>query len=361
VRGSYRWVIPVLAVLSLSASMIHAADLTALPRKAPPATRKDETYPGVVVLYDAIRDAAGHRLRLIVTHPRAKSARSPVIFIAGWLSCDSIEAPPGTTNASLLVLQALVKLPGFVTVRMDKAGVGDSEGDCVATDFKAELAAYQNAFRKLKEYSFTDTSRIFIFGMSNGGGFAPLVAADAPVRGYLVTGGWIKTWYEHMLEIERRRLSLAGHTPTEIGKLMVPTEELYSAYLLDRRPPRQIFDSRPDLKNLWDGDPDQQYGRPVAYYQQLQELNLMAAWSAVKVPLLALHGEFDWIMSRSDLEIMVGLVNHNAPGAAQFIELPHTGHTFEHYASQEAAFAGKALPFDEHIATLIREWFEQHR
>ena len=43
----------------------------------------------------------------------------------------------------------------------------------------------------------------------------------------------------------------------------------------------------------------QQYGRPPAYYQQLQDLDLMAAGRG-QVPVLALHGEYDWIMSRGD-------------------------------------------------------------
>jgi len=43
------------------------ADNVLLPRKAGP--EKNESYPGVTVLYDAIRDASGHRLRIIATHP----------------------------------------------------------------------------------------------------------------------------------------------------------------------------------------------------------------------------------------------------------------------------------------------------
>ena len=348
-------------VVALAAGTANATETIDLPRRTGPAAPKDESYPGVDVAYDAIRDAAGRRLRLIVTHPLAGGARFATIFVAGWLSCDSVEAPPGTTDASQLVLQAIAKLPRFATVRMDKAGVGDSEGDCSATDFDSELAAYRVAFRRLREYPFVDPDRIFIFGISNGGGFAPLVAEGAPVRGYVTVGGWVKTWYEHMLEIERRRLSLAGHAPGEINVLMKDVERLYSAYLLERQRPRQIVERQPQLRSLWDGEPDQQYGRPIAYYQQLQDLNLMAAWSDVRVPVLALHGQFDWIMSRADIETIVALVNHNAPGAAQFVELPEAGHTFEHYASQQAAFAGQQLPFDPRIAQRIGEWFEQHR
>src|SRR6202011_3969149 len=244
----------------------------------------------------------------------------------------------------------------------DKAGVGDSEGDCAATDFIAELAAYRQAVRKLKNYPFVDSDRIFVLGISNGGGFAPLVAETARVKGYVVDGGWIKTWYEHMLEIERRRLTLAGRSAAEINPLMKSVEQLYSAYLLNRERPQHIFEQHPELKSLWsDATPDQQYGRPVAYYQQLQDLNLMAAWSQVRVPVLVLQGEFDWIMSRDDLETLASLVNRNAAGAAQFVELPHTGHTFEHYLSQQAAFSGNASPFDSAVARRVTGWFERHR
>jgi pimeloyl-ACP methyl ester carboxylesterase len=356
-REVFRWAGAALGALMLAAPVL-CAQSGDLPRKAGSTA---ESYRGVVVLYDFIRDPAGHRLRLIVTHPQEARARVPVIFVVGWLSCDSVEAPPGTTDATQLVLQAVAKLPGFATVRMDKAGVGDSEGDCAATDFVAELAAYRQAFRKLKDYAFVDSDRIFIFGISNGGGFAPLVAETVRVKGYVVDGGWIKTWYEHMLEIERRRLTLAGHGASELNTLMKRVEEFYSGYLLDRLPPREIFARRPEFKSLWEGDPERQYGRPITYYQQLQDLDLMAAWSEVKAPLLALHGEFDWIMSRGDLEIMVGLVNHNVPGTAEMVEIPATGHTFEHYASQEAAFEGKLLPFDDRVAQRIGQWFERHR
>ena len=352
-------------LLTLTAEVLlapapSAADATTLPRRNGGGPGKDESYPGVAVYYDAIRDADGHRLRLIATHPD-RPGRFPVILVVGWLSCDSVEAPPGTKDGSLRLLQAVAQIPGFATVRLDKPGVGDSEGDCARTDFVAELAAYREAFRHLKDYGFVDTTRVFLLGISNGGGFAPLVAGDMPVKGYVVDGGWIKTWFEHMLEIERRRLELSGHAPAEINRLMTSVERLYSAYLLDRLTPHEIFVRDPPLRQFWEGPDDLQYGRPKSYYQQLQDLNLMAAWSLVRAPVLALHGEYDWIMSRGDFELLVDLVNRNRPGAAEFVELPRTGHTFEHYASLQDAFLGKQLPFDEAIALRVREWFIRHQ
>lgn len=347
--------------VALGAGCAGAAETVELPRRTTPPAPQDESYPGVDVIYDAIRDAAGERLRLIVTHPHAGGPRFATIFVVGWLSCDTVEAPEGTKDEAGQVFRAIAQIPGFATVRMDKPGIGDSEGDCAKTDFEAELAAYRQAFRKMRTYPFVDPDRIFVFGLSNGGGFAPLVADGAPVRGYVTVGGWVKTWYEHMLEIERRRLTLEGRAPGEINALMKDVERLYSAYLLERQRPGQILQQSPQLRARWEGDPDQLYGRPVAYYQQLQDLNLMAAWSEVRVPLLALWGEFDWIMSRQDIELIVGLVNRNAPGAAQFVVLPEAGHTFQHFASLQDSFAWKNLPFDPRSARRVVDWFEQHR
>ena len=359
-----RFLVTTLSLSGLLVSSALIADESPLPRRTAGAPHQDESYSGVMVLYDAIRDTAGHRLRVIATHPddpARRTARYPVIFVIGWLSCDTVEAPPGTKDGTQRMLQAMAVVPGFATVRLEKPGVGDSEGDCAATDFNAELAAYRQALRHLEDYPFVDRDRIFLFGMSNGGGFAPLVADGRPVKGYVVDGGWIKTWFEHMLEIERRRLALAGHMPSEMNSLMKSEEQLYSAYLLEHKPPHEIFAAQPNLRTLWEGADDQQYGRPTVYYQQLQDLDLMKSWSSVRVPVLALHGEYDWIMSRSDFELLVAIVNHNAPGAAEFVELPNTGHTFEHYDSLQSAFAGKQLPFDESVAQRVSAWFMAHR
>lgn len=321
-----------------------------------------ETYAHANVIYDSVRDSHGERARVILTRPREGSGKFPAIFVAGWLSCDSVEAPADTDDASGKVFRVLAELPEFVTVRMDKPGVGDSEGVCAETDFDTELSAYRAAFRSLSRYGFIDPAKVFVFGISNGGGFAPLIADGAPVRGYVIDGGWIKTWFEHMIEIERRRFVLSGKAPGDINDLMRSVTRLYEAYLLEKQRPAEVFAHHPDLRAAWAGDDDDHlYGRPVAFYQQLQQLNLESAWSKVSVPVLALHGQYDWIMSRDDHERIVALVNLRLPGAAKFVELPGTGHTFEHYENEQAAFKFKAAAFDPRSANMIADWLRQHR
>src|SRR4029077_2560342 len=270
-----------------------------LPRKAK-TTR--ENYPNVDVIYDSVTTPDGKRLRTIITKPRDAKGKVPVIFVAGWLSCDSVEAPAGAKDESGLVFRGLAQLPEFALFRMDKQGVGDSEGVCAETDFESELAGYRAAFRALKNYDFLDTKRIYLLGISNGGGFAPLVAESdseqAQVRGYISVGGWVKTWLEHMLEIERRRFALMGKSPGEINDRMKGVATLYYEWLIKGRSVDDILKEQPKLADLWPGGKDHAhlYGRPLGFYQQLQQLNLAAAWSRVKVPTYVLRGAFDWIM-----------------------------------------------------------------
>lgn len=345
----------VLFVVFLTLARVSADEL---PRKSK-APR--ETYPNVDVIYNFVTAPDGNRLRTIVTKPRNINGKLPVIFVAGWLSCDSVEAPAGTKDESGLVFRGLAQLPEFVLFRMDKQGVGDSEGVCSETDFHSELAGYRAAFRAMKNYDFIDTKKIYILGISNGGAFAPLVPESeterAQVRGYISVGGWVKTWFEHMLDIERRRFALMGKLPGEVNDRMKGAATLYHEWLIKGRSIDDVLKERPQLADLWPEGKDHAhlYGRPLRFYQQLQELNLAAAWSRVKVPVYVLRGAFDWIMTRDDSELIASYVNSNGD-LAQFCEIPQTGHTFQHYLNLTDAFKGKSAPFDPKNIRLVADW-----
>jgi pimeloyl-ACP methyl ester carboxylesterase len=346
------------SVTAFTLACAAIASAEELPRKTK-APR--ESYPNADVIYDSVTSPDGKRLRTIITKPRNAKGKQPVIFVAGWLSCDSVEAPAGTKDASGLVLQGLARLPQFSLFRVDKQGVGDSEGVCAETDFESELGGYRAAFRALKNYDFIDSNRVFILGISNGGGFAPLVpesqAEQQQVRGYISVGGWAKTWFEHMLEIERRRFTLMGKTPAEVTEMMKRAATLYYEWLIKDRPVGDILKEQPQLADLWPEGKDHAhlYGRPLAFYQQLQKLNLAAAWSRVTAPTYALRGEFDWIMSREDHQLIAAYVSANG-GDAYAYEVPKTGHTFQHYLSLADAFKGKEAPFDPKVIGLLTDW-----
>ncbi len=350
------------SIIAFVLALVATASADELPRKT---KMPRESYPNVDVIYDSVATPHGGRLRTIVTKPHDAKGKLPVIFVAGWLSCDSVEAPADTKDATGIVFRGLAQLPGFCLFRLDKQGVGDSEGICGENDFESELAGYRAAFHALSRFDFMDINRIYILGISNGGGFAPLVpeseAEQAQVRGYISVGGWVKTWFEHMLEIERRRFALLGKSPAEVNERMKGAATLYHDWLIKGKTIDEVVQDRPELAELWPERADRAhlYGRPLAFYQQLQKLNLAGAWSRVKVPALVLHGQYDWIMSREDPELIAQYVNTYRRGGARFVEVPEMGHTFQHYSNMTNAFADKRAQFDPKVLPLLTDWLEE--
>jgi pimeloyl-ACP methyl ester carboxylesterase len=292
-------------------------------------SRFREHFDHATVLYDWVTNGRGEKLRTFVTRPNATTGKVPAIFFVGWLSCDSMEYPDAATNDGFgILLRSLIDQSGYATVRMDKPGVGESQGNCAKADFQSEMEGWQAALDSMSKYDFIDLDRVFVLGMSNGGGFSPLAARNHPVRGFISCGSWGRTWYEHMLEMERRRLTEAGKSPAEVNKAVKDFAEFYTLYLMKGMTPGQVIAQHPEWPTLWYDAPDGQYGRPAAFYQQLQALNLGEIWQNVGAPVLVIRGGSDTIMSRADSEAIAQVVNQAHPGHARYLQIDDMAHDF---------------------------------
>jgi len=321
-----------------------------------------EKIPGAEVLMGMVQTPAGYPVRVFVTKPQNASGKLPVIFVAAWLSCDSTEAVNGPTDGFTQLLFDVAGRSGFVTYRVDKPGVGDSGGPkCGDADFATELKAYQAGFVAMQQLPFVDTSRIYVMGFSNGGGFAPLVAGNTPVRCYLAFSGWYKTWLEHMLEHERRRMKLSGLLETDLNTRMKQYATFYDLYLNGKKTPGAVIAEHPEFKPIWYDEPEHQYERPSSFYWQLQALNLAEAWSQVNVPVLAVHGEYDWVMSADDYKLLVEAVNARKPGTAAYVDWPKADHGLYTHASLQKAFGRDPdKGYDAKLSEYVLEWLKQH-
>jgi alpha-beta hydrolase superfamily lysophospholipase len=132
---------------------------------------------------------------------------------------------------------------------VDKPGVGKSQGNCAQTDFQTELGSCRAAFDSISKYPFVDQSAVFVIGLSNGGGTAPLTAGQHPVRGYIAASSWGRTWYAHMLENKRVRLTKDKKlSAAEINDSMRAFTDFYSLYLIRHMSPGEIIARIPDGK-----------------------------------------------------------------------------------------------------------------
>ncbi|HYM43151.1 MAG TPA: alpha/beta hydrolase [Steroidobacteraceae bacterium] len=306
----------------------------------PPPTQR-ESIPGAEVSYLDSPVGNGDRVRIIVTRPQGARGPFPVAFLVGWLSCDSVSWPQGPMFGLAHAWIDIARGAGYMTVRMEKPGVGDSVGPpCAKLDFERELAAYRAAYVVAMSLPDADATRVAVVGMSNGGGFAPLVPDRHEPRGYVVIGGWLKTWYEHMLEYERRRLTLAGTSPGEINATLARYETFYELYLIEGMTPGEVLRRHPEMRRDWQDADDGQFGRPAAFFQQLQRTNVAEAWSRVRVPVLAVHGEYDWIMSADDHREMVRMSISRGMSMSRELEAPRTTHLLERVDDAKEALEG---------------------
>jgi pimeloyl-ACP methyl ester carboxylesterase len=315
----------------------------------PNSSHKREQFRNAEITYDWVTNSQGQKIRTFVTKPKSASGKVPAIFFVGWLSCDSVEYPDGETDGFGAIFWRLIEQSGFATVRMDKPGVGESQGNCAKTDFQIELDSYRAALDSISKYPFVDQSAVFVVGISNGGGTAPLTAGQHPVLGYIAASSWGRTWYEHMLENERVRLTKDKKlSAAEINDSMRAFTDFNSLYLLHRMSPGEIIAQHPEWKGLWYDAPDGQYGRPAAFYQQLQNLNLGKVWQEVDAPVLVLHGTGDTIMSPSDSRAIADIVNRSHPGYATYAEIQDADHLLAVHNELE-----------EHVVPTMIDWMKK--
>jgi pimeloyl-ACP methyl ester carboxylesterase len=334
-----------------------------LPRRADKKTGAPLPYEqieGRVVEYGSVVSARGHRVRTVTTRPADARGRLPLIAFVPWLSCDSIESPRGPADGWARMLRTVASSVDAAFVRVDKPGVGDSEGDCSRTTLEDDLAAYRAAIRAALARPDVDASRLTLFGGSIGGALAPLLALDFKVHALVAAGGFSRTWSEHILGHERRRLTLSGKPPEEVNAAMRGFVDFYALYLDSGLTPAEVVARRPDLKALWYDGPEHQYGRHARYFQVVQAQNVEAAWDKVRVPTLVVWGEYDWIMGRADQERIVEIVNAHAPDLAQLAVVPGMNHHFDRFASAAEAFAEKGGTYAVDATMTIVEWLRRN-
>src|SRR5262249_47029630 len=89
-------------------------------------------------------------------------------------------------------------------------------------------------------------------------------------------------------------------------------------------------------------------GRSDRFFAEFAGVDVAAAWKAVDVPVLALHGEFDEVTGGADHEQIAGFVNARHPGLATHRELEGLDHCWTHHVSMDKARGncgqGRATP-----------------
>ncbi|MEM8939702.1 MAG: alpha/beta hydrolase [Bacteroidota bacterium] len=316
-----------------------------------------EKHEGLDTYYESIISDYGISQRTIVTKPKHMSGRMPAIMLIQGLSCSTIEKYSGRGGNWVNQINYIVENSGMVVMRVDKPGVGDSEGDCSETDFITELSGYRAAIRSLKGKKYVDTTRIVIYGASMGSALAPLLANEFNLAGIISDGTFFKTWYEHMLEIERRIREMEGDDQSTIVKKMnegyIP---LYHGMLIRKQSYEEVIKKNPALKDYNYHAPRHMYGRPVEYYHQLQDMNLAGEWSQVKVPVRILYGSNDWIMSEFDNHMIINELDRIGHEDHELLIYPGLDHWNTIHKTPGDSYFFRKGEWDPKVPEIVLNW-----
>lgn len=319
-----------------------------------------ESYQGIDVTYGSIVNDYGIRQRYILTKPSKAKGKLASIFVVGGLSCSSIESTPGRSSNYIRVLRDLVTKSNMLVFRLEKPGLGDSEGNCSQTDFATELNGLETALEWLKAQTFVDTSKIVVYGNSMGSAIAPYLANKYDLNGVIADGTFYRSWFEHMLEIERRIKTMQGLSQsdvnTQITQAYIP---MYYGMLVEKKSYAQLISANPLLGKYNYHAAEHMYGRPMSYYHQVQDFDFAGEWAKVKVPVRIRWGSNDWIMSEADNHMIVQALTSAGNNDVEFYNYPGLDHWSTIHASATDSFNFKPGKWEDNISQQIVDWAKQ--
>ena len=235
-----------------------------------------ESLPNVSFDYGSVRLDDGARLRTIISVPEGRGGRVPAVMLLQGGGCGSVDMPfvPDAGQHGLL---RAVAGQGYVTMRVEKSGVGDSSGPpCDVIGYEQELAGYRAALDAVRRHPAVDPSRIYLLGISLGGVFAPVLARESSVRGIVVYG-------------------TIAFAPTPYP------------------------------------------GRSERFFKEIASLDVPAAWAAIDARVLALHGSYDETTSVADHARIAEVVNARRSGRAVHRELEGLDHCWSWHPTVAAS------------------------
>lgn len=248
---------------------------------------RHETLPGVVFEYGSVALSDGARLRTILSKPEGEARRRPAVLLLQGGGCGSVDVPQAPDAGPGELIRAAAA-GGYVTMRVEKSGLGDSQGPpCERIGYQQELDGYRAALAALKTHPAVDPSRVYLLGISLGGVFAPILAGDGSIRGVVV-----------------------------YGTLGVP--------------------------------PSPYPGRSEQFFREIAAVDVRAGWTRVEARVLVLRGQFDEVTTEADHASIAAIVNARHPGRAIHRELAGLDHCWTWHESMEKARgrcgAGRQLP-----------------
>lgn len=376
-------------VLKLNDQATSTTSIAALVRNMPAGSplsfsilRKDQALKLEGTLIEKPRDSGtelyevvyshithnGQRMRTILTKPKTAGKHPGFMFIQGF-SPVSYDFVLSTAKGDVTTLDGPllhdIASSGYITIRVEKPGVGDSEGGPFADlDYHGEIGIYKETLRQLKATPGVDVDNIFIFGHSMGASFGPMIAADDPVKGIAVYGGAARTWFEYLLDTIRYQGLVGGDSYENTDVKARHGARIMAQVMLEGRSPAEVKEALPDLAGFVDAFfPGGLFnGKTLDFWRQLGEINFPSYWTRLDCHVLAVKGASDFVVYEADHQLIADIVNRKQAGRGQFLIAPNSDHLLHAFETERDSMRNfQRGTYSDSFAVMLKNWMAQVR
>jgi uncharacterized protein len=311
-----------------------------------------ETSPNGEVLYRSV-EVRGARRRVIVNRPH-RDGKLPAVLVMQGVGCYSLDSADRKSGYGRVV--AALEEKGYVTMRVEKTGEGDSEGppcgDLSATA-DVEAAGWLAGLRALKSYDFVDPTRVFVFAHSMGPVTGSLIVGEEAVRGWVSVETIGMSWYEY--DIERTRVQAGLHSrPDEVDRHVREYEPCSHRFFVEKLRPEELLKT-PECSRVL----EPLAGVPYTYMQSVADISLGRQWRGGDFPVLVVYGTASSVTTAHQSQYLVDTINRWRPGRAKYVEIEGMGHDFGRYRSMLEFSERKAAgEFHEGLMVQVIAWMD---
>ncbi len=336
-------------------------DLTAnlLEKPRDPGNANYEVVYSEIVSY-------GKRMRTIITKPRTPGKHPAFFFIQGFspISYDfKLEGSTGDVSTLDGPLLFEFANSGYVTIRVEKPGVGDSEGGPFPEmDYTTELDIYRQTLKQLKGLAEVDKDNVFIFGHSMGGAFGPMIATEDPVKGIAVYGVAARTWFEYLMDTIRYQGLVGGESFEDADEGSRQGARLMALVFLENKSVTEVKQSHPALAKLADQFfPGGLFnGKSLDFWRQLAQTNFASYWAKCNARVFAVRGASDFVTYDADHKLIADIVNRKNPGWGKFEIAPSSDHLFHNFATEPESLKNfQKGKFNLEFTRMMKAWMEE--
>ena len=259
-------------------------------------------------------------------------------------------------NAKKLAIDAFGEIAtdlankGIASLRYDKRGVGESQGDFWSTGFYDNVSDAATALHVLKFNEYIQPEHVFILGHSEGAIITTrLAATGADVAGVILLAGTAESGEDEMLwQGEQVVKGMHGFNGFLIKALHIDVQKA------QRKQLNKIKQSTKDWYRVGSvAKVNAKWTREFLAYNPVEDL------PKIQVPVLGITGSKDIQVDPSDLQRMAELVKsefewHEVPDVTHILRTEAGEATLSTYRQQVQR------PVDERILNFISDWLQRH-